>query len=76
MYKLCTAEKPSVAKSIASVLGATKREDGYYIGNGYIVTWCLGHLIQLSEPETYGKQYERTGFDKNLLPIYECPDNI
>lgn len=53
-YKLCTAEKPSVAGDIARVVGATKREHGYYIGNGYIVTWAVGHLVGLAEPEEYG----------------------
>ena len=53
-YKLCTAEKPSVAKDIARVIGADKKEDGYYIGNGYIVTWAVGHLVGLAEPEEYG----------------------
>lgn len=53
-YKLCTAEKPSVAKDIARVIGADKKENGYYIGNGYIVTWAVGHLVGLAEPEEYG----------------------
>jgi DNA topoisomerase-3 len=53
-YKLCTAEKPSVAKDIARVVGANKRENGYFIGNGYIVTWAVGHLVGLAEPEEYG----------------------
>ncbi len=53
MYKLCTTEKPSVAKDIAKVIGANKKEDGYYIGNGYIVTWAVGHLVGLAEPDEY-----------------------
>lgn len=53
-YKLCTAEKPSVAKDIARVIGANERKDGYFIGNGYIVTWAVGHLVGLAEPEEYG----------------------
>ena len=51
--KLVLAEKPSVAQSIAKVLGATKREDGYLEGNGYVVSWCVGHLVELSQPEAY-----------------------
>lgn len=43
--KLVLAEKPSVAQSIAKVLGAAKREDGYLEGNGYVVSWCVGHLV-------------------------------
>lgn len=52
--KLCITEKPSVAKSIAAVIGAYEKKDGYYIGNGYIVTWALGHLVTFKEPEEYG----------------------
>lgn len=53
-YKLCTAEKPSVAKDIARVIGANNYRDGYYEGNGYLVTWAVGHLVTLAEPEAYG----------------------
>ena len=49
--KLVLAEKPSVAQSIAKVLGAAKREDGYLEGNGYVVSWCVGHLMKLAQPE-------------------------
>ena len=45
------AEKPSVAKDIARIIGATGRNDGYLSGNGYMVTWAFGHLIQLAMPE-------------------------
>ena len=50
-YKLVIAEKPSVAQSIAKVIGADKREDGYLEGNGYIVSWCVGHLVELAPPD-------------------------
>lgn len=65
-YKLCMTEKPSVAKDIARVLGATKRENGYYEGNGYRVTWAVGHLVGLAEPENYGyvSQKDMYGEDK------------
>lgn len=53
-YKLCTAEKPSVARAIANVVGADKKGDGYFYGNGYIVTWAVGHLVGLAEPHEYG----------------------
>ena len=53
-YKLCMAEKPSVAKDIAAVIGANKRGNGYYEGNGYRVTWAVGHLVGLAEPDAYG----------------------
>ena len=54
--QLVIAEKPSVAKSIADVLGALDRQDGYFEGGGYLVSWCVGHLIELAEPESYGDQ--------------------
>lgn len=67
-YKLCTAEKPSVAKDIAKVIGANVLNDGYYEGNGYRVTWAVGHLITLAEPEEYGQEYtDRNNIE--LLPI-------
>ena len=50
--KLVLAEKPSVAQSIAKVLGAAKREDGYLEGNGYVVSWCVGHLVELEYVNT------------------------
>ena len=53
-YKLCMAEKPSVAKDIAAVIGADKKGNGFYEGNGYRVTWAVGHLVGLAEPEAYG----------------------
>ena len=57
--KLVLAEKPSVAQSIAKVLGATKREDGYLAGNGYVVSWCVGHLVELAQPEAYDAKYSK-----------------
>ena len=49
--QLVIAEKPSVAQSIAKVIGAYKREDGYLEGSGYIVSWCVGHLVELAQPD-------------------------
>ena len=66
-YKLVIAEKPSVAQSIAKVIGADKREDGYLEGNGYIVSWCVGHLGELASPESYDEKYEKWRYDD--LPI-------
>ena len=57
--KLVIAEKPSVAQSIAKVIGADKREDGYLEGNGYLVSWCVGHLVELAPPEAYDEKYEK-----------------
>ena len=59
------AEKPSVAKDIARIIGATQKNDGYLSGNGYMVTWAFGHLIQLAMPEAYGV----ANFRRESLPI-------
>ena len=57
--KLVIAEKPSVAISIAKVIGANKEKDGYYEGNGYRVSWCVGHLIQMANPDVYDEKYAK-----------------
>ena len=59
MNKLVVSEKPSVAMSIAKVLGAKNRKDGYIEGNGYIITWCIGHLVSLAPPESYDENYKK-----------------
>lgn len=67
--KLVIAEKPSVAQSIAKVIGADKREDGYLEGNGYLVSWCVGHLVELAPPESYDEKYEKWRYsDLPILP--------
>ena len=66
--KLVLAEKPSVAQSIAKVLGANKREDGYLEGNGYVVSWCVGHLVELAQPEAYDAKYSKWTYAD--LPIF------
>lgn len=65
--KLVIAEKPSVAISIAKVIGAAKKKDGYYEGNGYKVSWCVGHLIQMANPDSYDEKYAKWSIDD--LPI-------
>ena len=55
--KLIVAEKPSVAMAYAKVLGATNRQDGYWEGNGYLVSWCVGHLVELAPPNIYDAKY-------------------
>ena len=65
--KLVIAEKPSVAQSIAKVLGATSREDGCLVGNGYIVSWCFGHLVELAPADAYDPRYAK--WVLNDLPI-------
>ena len=67
MRTLVISEKPSVAISISKVLGATKKKDGYYEGNGYIVSWCIGHLIQMANPERYDEKYAKWNIED--LPI-------
>ena len=59
------AEKPSVAREIARIVGAMRREEGYFTGNGYHVTWALGHLVQLALPDGYGIR----GFRRDSLPV-------
>lgn len=69
-HKLVIAEKPSVAQSIAKVIGADKRKDGYLEGNGYIVSWCVGHLVELASPESYDERYEKWRYsDLPILPM-------
>ncbi|KAF0248612.1 MAG: DNA topoisomerase III, partial [bacterium] len=57
--KLIIAEKPSLARDIAAALGVTQRKDGYIEGNGYIVTWCIGHLVELANPEVYDEKLKQ-----------------
>lgn len=57
--KLVIAEKPSVSMAISRVIGATKRQDGYLEGNGYLVSWCVGHLVELSAPERYDVRFAK-----------------
>ena len=64
---LVIAEKPSVAQTIAAVLGAKEKKDGFLTGSGYIVSWCVGHLVGLAEAATYGEQYKKWSYDS--LPI-------
>ena len=67
MYKLVIAEKHSVAQSLAKVIGATNKNEGYLEGNGYLVSWCVGHLIELAEPEDYDERYAKWRYED--LPI-------
>lgn len=70
--KLVIAEKPSVGQSIAKVIGATDRHDGYLEGNGYIVSWCFGHLVSLCQADAYDLKYKN--WNKDDLPI--LPQNF
>ena len=66
-YQLVIAEKPSVARSIAGVIGADKKQDGYMVGNGYLVSWCIGHLVSLADAGTYDERFKKWRYDD--LPI-------
>lgn len=66
--KLVITEKPSVAQSIAKVIGANQRKNGYLEGNGYLVSWCVGHLVELAEPGAYDEKYDK--WKKEDLPIF------
>ena len=65
--QLVIAEKPSVAQSIARVIGAGERKDGYMEGNGYIVSWCIGHLVELAQPDAYSDAWKKWNYES--LPM-------
>ena len=77
--QLVIAEKPSVARSIAGVIGADQKRDGYMEGNGYLVSWCIGHLVSLADAGTYDERFKKWRYDD--LPIlpqewqYIIPDD-
>ena len=67
--QLVIAEKPSVARSIAGVIGADQKRDGYMEGNGYLVSWCVGHLVELAPPNVYDDKYVKWSIaDLPILP--------
>lgn len=65
--QLVITEKPSVAKSIAEVLHATEHKNGYLQGNGYLVSWCVGHLVELASADTYREEWRKWVYE--TLPI-------
>ena len=68
-YQLVVSEKPSTAQAYAKVLGATSRQDGYLEGNGCLVSWCVGHLVELAPPNVYDAQYVKWSIaDLPILP--------
>ena len=69
--RLALCEKPSVAKAVSAVLGAKSKKDGYYEGNGYVISWCIGHLLGLAPPDAYGEQYAKWSIAN--LPILPEP---
>ncbi|MGM9588000.1 MAG: DNA topoisomerase, partial [Candidatus Limivicinus sp.] len=66
-YQLVIAEKPSVARSIAGVIGATEKHDGYLQGNGYLVSWCIGHLVSFADAGRYDERFKKWRYED--LPI-------
>lgn len=71
LAQLVLAEKPSVAQSIAKVIGATSRRDGYLEGGGYVVSWCVGHLVELAAADQYDPRYSH--WAREDLPIVPEP---
>lgn len=65
--KLVIAEKPSAGAAIAAVMGANEKRSGYFEGGGYLVSWCIGHLISLADAATYNEQFRKWKYDD--LPI-------
>ena len=66
-HRLVIAEKPSVAAGIAAALGVKEKKDGYIEGGGYLISWCVGHLVELAEAAAYGEQYKKWNYES--LPI-------
>ncbi len=66
-HRLVIAEKPSVAASIAAALGVKEKKDGYIEGGGYLISWCVGHLVELAEAAAYGEQFKKWSYE--TLPI-------
>jgi len=65
--QLVVTEKPSVAQSIARVIGADERKDGYMKGNGFLVSWCIGHLVELAQPDAYFDTWKKWNYES--LPM-------
>ena len=77
-YQLVIAEKPSVARSIAGVIGATEKHDGYLQGNDYLVSWCIGHLVSFADAGRYDERFKKWRYeDLPILPetclLYTSP---
>ena len=69
--RLVIAEKPSVAAALAAALGVKNKKDGYMEGGGYLISWCVGHLVELAQAAAYGEQYKKWSYDS--LPILPQP---
>jgi len=78
---LILCEKPSAARQISSVLGAKMKRGGYFEGNGYLVSWCLGHLVELAAPKAYDERYDKWNLtDLPVIPAvwkhFAVPDKM
>ena len=67
--KLVICEKPSVGAAVAAALGVREKKDGYIEGNGYVISWCIGHLVGLAEAAAYGEQYKKWSYDSLPIPV-------
>ncbi len=68
--QLVITEKPSVAQAVSHVIGADERKDGYMEGNGFVVSWCIGHLVELAQPDAYSDAWKKWNY-KSLPMIPE-----
>ena len=65
--KLVITEKPSVAQAVSHVIGANERKAGYMEGNGFLVSWCIGHLVELAQPDAYSGAWKKLNYES--LPM-------
>ena len=73
LIQLVIAEKPSVARAIAQVLGASEKRDGHLEGNGWLVSWCIGHLVELAPTDAYDPKYSKWNYaDLPIVPKSEA----
>jgi DNA topoisomerase-3 len=73
LSKLMICEKPSVAKSIASALGVTSKADGYFEGGGWLISWCIGHLVGLADAAAYDDRYKKWRYEEPSHPARPLP---
>ena len=72
-YQLVIAEKPSVARSIAGVIGATEKHNGYLQGNGYLVSWCIGHLVSFADAGRYDERFKKWRYSTSRAIMNTTP---
>ena len=74
--QLVIAEKPSVAASIAAALGVKEKKDGYIEGGGYLISWCVGHLVELADAAAYGEQYKKWSYESLTILKQDWQYNV